>query len=46
MMNLFLSYNLFKKHLWAYPFSMVFTSTFFIYQVYRLAHTHSLVLLW
>jgi uncharacterized membrane protein len=45
VMNLFLSYNLYKNHLWAYPFSMVFTSTFFVYQVYRLAHTHSLVLL-
>ncbi|MGC9602379.1 MAG: DUF2127 domain-containing protein [Minisyncoccia bacterium] len=44
MMNLFLSYNLYKNHLWAYSFTAVFTSTFLIYQVYRLAHTHSLVL--
>ena len=44
VMNMFLSYNLYKNHLWAYPCSMAFTSAFFMYQMYRLAHTHSLVL--
>lgn len=45
IMNMFLSYNLYKDHLWAYPCSMAFTSIFFVYQTYRLLHTHSLVLL-
>lgn len=45
LMNAFLSYNLYRDRLWAFPVSMAFTSAFFIYQVYRLAHTHSPLLL-
>ncbi|HEV8666280.1 MAG TPA: DUF2127 domain-containing protein [Candidatus Paceibacterota bacterium] len=45
LMNAFLSYNLYRDRLWAYPVSMAFTSLFFIYQIYRLMHTHSPVLL-
>jgi len=45
IMNAFLAYNLFRNRLWAYPFSIGFVSLFLIYQLYRLAHTHSLVLL-
>ncbi len=45
LMNAFLSYNLYRDRLWAFPVSMSFTSAFFIYQVYRLAHTHSPLLL-
>jgi uncharacterized membrane protein len=41
LMNAFLSYNLYRNRLWAYPVSIACTSVFFIYQVYRLAHTHS-----
>ena len=45
IMNMFLAYNLYRNRLWAYPFSIAFVSLFFTYQVYRLAHTHSLILL-
>ncbi len=45
LLNMFLAYNLYKNRLWAYPFSMGVTSLFLIYQLYRLAHTHSIVLL-
>jgi uncharacterized membrane protein len=45
IMNAFLSYNLYKSRLWAYPVSMAFTSLFLVYQLYRLSHTHSLLLL-
>jgi uncharacterized membrane protein len=45
LMNMFLAYNLYRNRLWAYPLSIAFTSIFLLYQVYRLYHTHSLVLL-
>ncbi len=45
VMNAFLSYNLYKNRLWAFPISMAFSSLFFIYQIYRLMQTHSLFLL-
>jgi uncharacterized membrane protein len=45
IMNAFLSYNLYRNRLWAYPVSIAFTSTFFIYQLYRLTHTHSAILM-
>src|SRR5205807_89789 len=45
LMNMFLAYNLYRNRLWAYPLSIAFTSVFFIYQMYRLTHTHSLILL-
>ena len=45
LMNMFLAYNLYRNRLWSYPLSIAFTSVFFIYQLYRLAHTHSLILL-
>ncbi len=45
IMNAFLAYNLYRNRLWAYPVSMVFSSLFLVYQVYRLLHTHSLLLL-
>ena len=45
VMNAFLAYNLFRSRLWAYPLSLAFVSIFFIYQLYRLYHTHSVVLL-
>ena len=43
-MNAFLAYNLFRNRLWAYPLSVVFVALFFVYQMYRLYHTHSPVL--
>ena len=45
LMNAFLAYHLYKKHLWAYPVMIVFITTFLFYQLYRLVHTQSLVLL-
>lgn len=45
LLNMFLAYNLYKNRLWAYPFSMGVTSLFLVYQIYRLLHTHSPVLL-
>ncbi len=43
--NAFLAYNLFRKHLWSYPVMIGFISLFLVYQIYRLTHTHSVVLL-
>jgi uncharacterized membrane protein len=45
LLNVFLAYNLYKKRLWAYPTTMGIISLFLVYQVYRLFHTHSLILL-
>jgi uncharacterized membrane protein len=45
IVNAFLSYNLFRNRLWAYPFAITFASLFLVYQIYRLAHTHSGILL-
>lgn len=45
VMNAFLAYNLYRSRLWAYPVSMAFVSLFLVYQLYRLTHTHSLLLL-
>ena len=44
-MNAFLAYNLFRNRLWAYPTMITFVSLFMVYQMYRLFHTHSLILL-
>jgi uncharacterized membrane protein len=45
LMNAFLAYNLYRNRLWAYPVMIGFISIFFVYQVYRLYHTHSAILL-
>ena len=45
LMNAFLAYHLFRNRLWAYPTTLAFVSLFFVYQIYRLYHTHSLLLL-
>lgn len=45
VVNAFLAYNLFRNRLWAYPVMLAFVSLFFVYQIYRLYHTHSLILL-
>src|SRR5579862_6341784 len=44
IVNAFLAYNLYRNRLWAYPLSLAFVSLFFIYQIYRLYHTHSTIL--
>lgn len=45
LMNFFLSYNLFRNRLWSYPLSIAFVCLFMLYQIYRIAHTHSPFLL-
>lgn len=45
LLNMFLAYNLYKNRIWAYPAAMAVVSVFLVYQVYRLFHTHSLILL-
>ena len=45
VMNAFLAYNLYRNRLWAYPTMIGFISIFFVYQIYRLMHTHSPLLL-
>ncbi|MEI6864048.1 MAG: DUF2127 domain-containing protein [Candidatus Adlerbacteria bacterium] len=45
LLNMFLAYNLYKNRLWAYPVTIAITCLFLVYQLYRLAHTQSLILL-
>lgn len=45
VMDVFLSYNLLKHRLWAFPFSVGLISLFVFYELYRFTHTHSLMLL-
>jgi uncharacterized membrane protein len=45
LMNAFLAYNLYRNRLWSYPVTIGFVLVFFVYQIYRLIHTHSPVLL-
>jgi uncharacterized membrane protein len=37
--------GLWREKRWAYPFALWFLGAFVVYQLYRFAHTHSLVLL-
>lgn len=41
----FLSINLLKLRLWSYPISLILIGLFTLYEIYRFAHTHSIVLL-
>ena len=43
--DVFLSIFLLRHKLWAFPVSITLISLFILYSVFRLAHTHSLVLL-
>ncbi|MCF7815636.1 MAG: DUF2127 domain-containing protein [Candidatus Pacebacteria bacterium] len=43
--DIFLSSLLLKHKLWAFPVSMVLIALFIVYGIFRLTHTHSLVLL-
>ena len=45
LVNGFLAYHLFRNRLWAYPVAVGFTALVWVYEVYRVAHTHSLILL-
>jgi len=43
--DMFLSYNLLKHRLWAFPVSLVVIGLFVIYEIVRFTNTHSLILL-
>ncbi len=45
IVNLFLAYYLFRNRLWAYPAAIAFTALVWVYEVYRVMHTHSIILL-
>jgi uncharacterized membrane protein len=45
VMNIFFAVFLLKEKIWAYPAAISVFGAFIIYQIYRLMHTHSLVLL-
>ncbi len=45
VLNLFLSIQLFRKKLWAYKVAMSVSAVFILYQIYRITHTHSTVLI-
>ena len=44
-MKLFLVYALWREKLWAFPVGMAFIAVFIAYQLYRIAHTHSITLI-
>lgn len=44
ILNIFLSYHLFKDRLWAYLVSIAFAIIFTPYLIYRVSHTHSYIL--
>lgn len=43
--DVFLSILLLRHQLWAFPFSIVLITLFILYEMVRITHTHSLVLL-
>lgn len=46
IVDIVLSYNLIKHHLWAFPISFLLIGAFIAYEVVRFTHTRSLLLLW
>ncbi len=45
LIDIILSYNLIKHKLWAFPVSFVLIGAFVLYEMVRMSHTHSLILL-
>jgi len=45
IVKLFLVYALWREKLWAFPVGMAFIAVFIAYQLYRIAHTHSITLI-
>jgi uncharacterized membrane protein len=45
IVDIFLSANLLKDRLWAFPVSLWLISLFVVYELYRFYHTHSQILL-
>lgn len=46
VIDIVLSYSLIKHRVWAFPVSLVLVGSFVVYEIIRLSHTHSLILLW
>lgn len=42
--DIFLSINILRDRLWAFPFALSLITLFVIYEMYRVLHTHSLIL--
>ena len=42
--DVFLSSNTLRHKLWAFPISLTLIGAFVLYEIYRVTHTHSLVL--
>lgn len=42
--ELFLSIQILKKNIWAYPVAIILLSVFTLYELFRVAHTHSFTL--
>ena len=42
--DIFLSYNLLRDKIWAFPVSLYLIGVFMVYEIVRLTHTHSLLL--
>ncbi len=46
VIDVFLSICLLRHKLWAFPVSTGLIALFILYEIYRIFHTHSLILLW
>ena len=44
IVKIFLSISLWKNKKWAYPFAIVMLGLLALYQIYRITHTHSIIL--
>lgn len=44
ILNLFLAVSLYKEKLWSYVVAIICMGSLIIYQIYRIGHTHSIVL--
>jgi uncharacterized membrane protein len=45
-MDVFLTYCLLKRVVWAFPLSIALLGAFVLYEMVRVTHTHSLILAW
>jgi len=46
IVDVVLSINLLKERLWAFPVSICLIVGFIFYEIFRVSHTHSAILLW
>jgi uncharacterized membrane protein len=45
IVDIVLSINMLKHHIWAFPIGLYLIGFFILYEIYRFFHTHSLILL-